>query len=433
MGNFGSKEDILVDIAVLFKQMEGGKLTLDELDNLVNMSRELNERMVILRYKAFEEKVFGVRPVVEETPEIVEEISIEEESIKMEEEIIPEIEVVAEVEIEIEEEIQIEEPLFQVEVKDEPSFGFSLFDDHGDAEEIAVETKLFTPEPVTEVPTAPVTAEEVEIEEKIEENNSNFNSEVNEFSTFEKPTVEPTAEIPVEKPMSDIDRAHAENLARFFNKSQETPVVETPVQEVVTPLFTEEDAVKIDSVVEEVPVFETSHEEEAHFQNELEDEIQDEVDDLIVSENEYLEEEEIDEVIEDSFSIPETKGEISYQREEVIESRIEVETEDSFDQAVLSAFVHKYNQVGSNLASQFGVSKLESLIGSFGLNERLQFINELFDGSSESFANAIKGLDQQSNSENARTKVTEFAIENNWDVDSETVEEFMQKVVRRYA
>ena len=67
------------------------------------------------------------------------------------------------------------------------------------------------------------------------------------------------------------------------------------------------------------------------------------------------------------------------------------------------------------------------------MNERLQFINELFDGSSESFANAIKGLDQQANSENARAKVAEYAIENNWDVDSETVEEFMQKVVRRYA
>ena len=54
MGNFGSKEDILVEIAVLFKQMDNGKLTLDELDDLVNMSRELHERTVILRYKAFE-------------------------------------------------------------------------------------------------------------------------------------------------------------------------------------------------------------------------------------------------------------------------------------------------------------------------------------------------------------------------------------------
>jgi hypothetical protein len=73
------------------------------------------------------------------------------------------------------------------------------------------------------------------------------------------------------------------------------------------------------------------------------------------------------------------------------------------------------------------------LIGSFGLNERLQFINELFDGSSENFSNAIKTLDVQASSENARTKVAEFAVSNNWEVESETVVEFMQKIIRRYA
>ncbi len=415
MGNFGSKEDILVDIAVLFKQMEGGKLTLDELDNLVNMSRELNERMVILRYKAFEEKVFGVRPVVvEEVPEIVEEIIIEEEPIEIIEEVVPEIEEVEE--NVIEEEVQIDEPLFQVEVKSEPSFGFSLFDDHGDVEEEVVENNHTSFESVEEVSSTPINEiEEENAVEFIEENNSNFNSEVNEMPTVETTPVEPISEIPQEKPMSDIDRAHAENLARFFNKSQETPVVETSIQE----------EIKQESVIKETP------EEEVPFQNKVEV-IAEEKDDFIVSENEYLDENEMNDVVESSFST-QMPVEETYERKEVIETRDELETEDSFDQAVLSAFVHKYNQVGSNLASQFGVSKLDSLIGSFGLNERLQFINELFDGSSESFANAIKGLDTQSNSENARKKVAEFAIENNWDVDSETVEEFMQKVVRRYA
>ena len=123
-----------------------------------------------------------------------------------------------------------------------------------------------------------------------------------------------------------------------------------------------------------------------------------------------------------------------YEREvEEVESTLEIETEEDFDKAVMTVFINKYNTIGSNLASQFGVSKIESLIGSFGLNERLQFINELFDGSSESFSNAIKELDQQMGSEAAKSKVAEFAVENNWDVDSETVEEFMQKIVRRYA
>ena len=74
MGNFISKEDILVEIAVLFKQMDNGNLSIEELEELVKLSRDLNERILILRYKAFEEKVFGVRPVASEIPETVEEI-----------------------------------------------------------------------------------------------------------------------------------------------------------------------------------------------------------------------------------------------------------------------------------------------------------------------------------------------------------------------
>ena len=75
---------------------------------------------------------------------------------------------------------------------------------------------------------------------------------------------------------------------------------------------------------------------------------------------------------------------------------------------------------------------MDTLVGSFGLNERLQYINELFDGSSEDFSNAVKTLDNQSSSQNAFLKVAEIGTLNNWDIQSETVEEFMQKIKRRY-
>ena len=420
MGNFGSKEDILVEIAVLYKQMDNGKLTIDELEELVNLTGQLHERAIIVRYKAFEEKIFGVRPVpeVEETPSI--EDGIQEEIVAEMEESVSVIEAVEEeMEPEIEEEkqgdfedhsMEIEEPLFKVEVKQESAFGFSLFGDDLN-EEVEVENEI-----ENQVIEHPVNLDEEIVLEKDEEVihevinpfSAPIVEEIPEVDFIQKETVEET---PAVKPMSDIERAHAENLARFFNKSQENQVTPAPAEPKV---FTSDFAA-------EEEIIETSfYNEEIIEEPTLEND--DEENDVIEYQNE-----------------PEVESSYSNTFNEIVEEVTFEQTSNSqpidneFDQKVISAFIHKYNQVGSNLASQFGVSKLESLIGSFGLNERLQFINELFDGSSESFANAIKGLDQQANSENARAKVAEYAIENNWDVDSETVEEFMQKVVRRYA
>ena len=52
-----------------------------------------------------------------------------------------------------------------------------------------------------------------------------------------------------------------------------------------------------------------------------------------------------------------------------------------------SEFVNKVFEVEREIRNQIGFNSLPSLIGSFGLNERLLYINELFDGSSESFDN----------------------------------------------
>ena len=79
------------------------------------------------------------------------------------------------------------------------------------------------------------------------------------------------------------------------------------------------------------------------------------------------------------------------------------------------------------------MSKLDTLIGSFGLNERLQYINELFNGSSEHFSEAVKIIDNQSNIEEALLKTSVYANQFNWENDSETVEEFVIKIKRRYA
>jgi hypothetical protein len=93
----------------------------------------------------------------------------------------------------------------------------------------------------------------------------------------------------------------------------------------------------------------------------------------------------------------------------------------------------KFQTIEQGIKGQLGFSKLDSLVGSFGLNERLQYINELFDGSSESFSDAVKVLDGLSTLEEAKVKTNEFAGGNAWDLESETVDEFIQKIYRRYA
>ena len=71
------------------KKVEEGKLKLEELEELVNDSRELYEKLLILKYKAYEK--FGQPEEIrkESKPEVAakEETPIEEETIEEQEEV----------------------------------------------------------------------------------------------------------------------------------------------------------------------------------------------------------------------------------------------------------------------------------------------------------------------------------------------------------
>jgi hypothetical protein len=96
-------------------------------------------------------------------------------------------------------------------------------------------------------------------------------------------------------------------------------------------------------------------------------------------------------------------------------------------------FVKRFSATDPSLAAQLSLSRLDTLIGSFGLNERLNFINGLFDGSSEAFSEAIKELDTQYSQEDALIKASAFAAQYSWNLDDDNVEEFVIKLKRRYA
>ena len=98
-----------------------------------------------------------------------------------------------------------------------------------------------------------------------------------------------------------------------------------------------------------------------------------------------------------------------------------------------NSFLEKLSVQDNSLAGRFSAGPLTTLIGAFGLNERLRFINDLFDGSSEHFSDAIKVLDSRSNLDEARAKAAEYAHENDWDPEEEVVVEFMNYLNRRYA
>jgi hypothetical protein len=90
-------------------------------------------------------------------------------------------------------------------------------------------------------------------------------------------------------------------------------------------------------------------------------------------------------------------------------------------------------QIEQTIRSDRSVFPLETLIGSFSLNEKLQFINELFDGSSDAFSTATKKLDVCQHMSEAREQLSDFSSAYNWDLESEIVEDFIFKICRRYA
>lgn len=146
-----------------------------------------------------------------------------------------------------------------------------------------------------------------------------------------------------------------------------------------------------------------------------------------------------DEDDDDDEQTPEVEIETEVAAKEIVVETAEEEKEEPEQIEVETpktdsgAFNRLFSDVIAQTAGQFGFSKLDTLVGAFGLNERLQYINELFDGSSDVFSEAIKSLDSQANLEDAKIKTAQIAEENNWDLESDTVEEFIQKLGRRYA
>lgn len=93
----------------------------------------------------------------------------------------------------------------------------------------------------------------------------------------------------------------------------------------------------------------------------------------------------------------------------------------------------KLNSNDGTLAARLMSVRLETLKGAFGFNERLQIIQELFNGSNDEFNSLIEQIENISSKEQARSLVSSYANKYHWDVDSQLAIELVQKVERKYA
>lgn len=298
---------ILSNLTERLPLLESGHLTQAEMELLVEDSKELYERLIILRYKLYETNVFVPQATVEP-------MFSEATSPMMDEVETPAFDLF---EMDEEEPIAIDEEVptlhFEAEEPEIPMVEASLFD-------MAVETPS---------PTMVFTTEEAHLDEPVPE--------------------EPEMEESVDEVLTTAESDHVE----------ESEVVEEHMDEEVVSV--------------EVPEPVVSAEPQANFL--------------------------------DDIANPETTS-------------------------INSAWIL---QIEQTIRSDRSVFPLETLIGSFSLNEKLQFINELYDGSSDAFSSATKKLDTCQNMGEAREQLSDFSSTYNWDLESEIVEDFIFKICRRYA
>ena len=192
----------------------------------------------------------------------------------------------------------------------------------------------------------------------------------------------------------------------LFGSIEEHSITPEPAFEVTFAKSDDED-------LDEEPIHEASIPAEDPIHEEEIEEEEQEVEGPIQTIEDPIHEEEIEEEIEQEVEEP--------------EAPTAWEPQFSGDQPIWMA------EMEANIRDNRSVFPLESLIGAFTLNEKLQFINELFEGSSDDFSSHIKQLDQLASMDAARNMLAELALTFNWDTESEIVEDFIYKICRRHA
>lgn len=233
------------------------------------------------------------------------------------------------------------------------------------------------------------------------------------FGAIEEPTIAPEPEFEVTFANGEADTQEEE----FFNEEWQEEEAEEEAEEELEEQEEEELIHTFDEPTQE----EESEAEPILEEAEIEEPIHT-FDEPIQEEEEQAEAEPILE--EEEIEEPTKTFEDPIQEEEAPAAW---EPQFSADQPIWMA------EMEANIRDSRSVFPLDSLIGAFTLNEKLQFINELFEGSSDDFSTNIKQLDQLASMDAARNMLAELAQTFNWDTESEIVEDFIYKICRRHA
>ena len=339
------------------EKIENGSIELAELETMVNQSRELYERLVVVRYKVYADSVLGTKtPLIDEQEVIFN--------------------------------TPIVEAIQEVEKAEETPFDFSLFDE-------AANEEVTNDEAVVEL-----------VEEKEEEAiMMDFNMQTEEEETIE--TIEETPSEDLSNSQEIIETTTNTESVSLFDEPAPTLTIEDVQPEIETekkPVTSS----NFDEVKFPTPVFANAP--------------------IEVTPEAAPIEEIIPAVIEQIIETPIVEAPATYsepQHEEVIPTNYSAENE--------HPLAGKIKKIETNVRQNYSIVPLDTLIGSFSLNEKLQLINELFGGSSDEFSSSIKRLDTQVNLESARSILADMAENQRWDLESETTDEFILKICRRYA
>jgi len=338
-------KELVSTIQSLLSKVEEGNITQTEMEQLVADARELNERLIVLRYKVYEQGIFEVP-------------SINEKEVEVE---LPEIDINLEITDEPQAEIANE--------ADESTISEEFDEDHALSEVMNSMLNDLSNDDIESINTS-LTDNTVE--------NSSTNSDL--FSS-EEPTSEPALDL-------------------NFEEEEELEQEETEDEEII--------------------------EENTIISSSFDDESNSETQEITHHQTSVIETEESTTIIEREETTTITTFENPIEETETPQAELPSSSGDSETE-------NKLKTIEKSLRINYSIVPLETLIGSFTLNERLQFINELFEGSSDSFSTAVKKLDGLDGLDSARMVVGEFASTNNWDLDSEIVEDFLVKICRRYA
>lgn len=211
-----------------------------------------------------------------------------------------------------------------------------------------------------------------------------------------------------------------------FESQEAVDVYETPAEDATTENSVEEDESidisKPQNETEEEPeiVVEITHEETASTIE------------VIVDDTDSAQEEEEEEEIILEETTSQVKEELPEEKPEELET-VSEEIDATSEEEIKKEINDTVAQNHTSVADKLRANSIQKLAESIALNERFLFSNELFNGNMEAFKRALTELDHIASLSDAQRYINiQLKEENQWDMESETVEKFITLIKRRF-